>query len=134
MTPMMSTTHRSSATRFLALFAFLALGALGLSACESAPSRADRVRATAAATPREMLTAPREGTELAILSGGCFWGMEEILRKIPGVLETDVGYTGGDASATTSRPPSIGRATTSARSTARRSSRPPPSSAASPKR
>ncbi|MCA9580323.1 MAG: peptide-methionine (S)-S-oxide reductase MsrA [Myxococcales bacterium] len=31
-------------------------------------------------------------TERAILSGGCFWGMEEILREIPGVLSTEVGY------------------------------------------
>ncbi len=33
--------------------------------------------------------------ETAILAGGCFWGMEEILRSIPGVVETEVGYTGG---------------------------------------
>ena len=33
--------------------------------------------------------------ETAILAGGCFWGMEEILRNIPGVVETEVGYTGG---------------------------------------
>jgi peptide methionine sulfoxide reductase msrA/msrB len=38
--------------------------------------------------------------ETAILAGGCFWGMEEILRKIPGVVETEVGYAGG----TTERP------------------------------
>jgi peptide methionine sulfoxide reductase msrA/msrB len=37
---------------------------------------------------------------VAILAGGCFWGMEEILRSVPGVLQTDVGYTGG----TTQRP------------------------------
>src|SRR5690349_16267512 len=33
--------------------------------------------------------------ETATLAGGCFWGMEEILRSIPGVIETNVGYTGG---------------------------------------
>jgi peptide methionine sulfoxide reductase msrA/msrB len=35
------------------------------------------------------------GREVATLAGGCFWGMEDILRQIPGVLETRVGYTGG---------------------------------------
>lgn len=34
-------------------------------------------------------------TETATLAGGCFWGMEEIIRAIPGVISTEVGYTGG---------------------------------------
>jgi peptide-methionine (S)-S-oxide reductase len=47
-------------------------------------------------------TSPRKesnmtaASEHAILAGGCFWGMQDLIRRMPGVISTRVGYTGGD--------------------------------------
>jgi peptide methionine sulfoxide reductase msrA/msrB len=47
--------------------------------------------------------------ETAVLAGGCFWGMEELLREIPGVLDTEVGYTGGSTKSPTYNDVKTGR-------------------------
>jgi peptide-methionine (S)-S-oxide reductase len=39
----------------------------------------------------------------ALLAGGCFWGMQDVIRRLPGVLKTRVGYTGGDVAEATYR-------------------------------
>ncbi len=50
-----------------------------------------KASANSSATPAK----GTKGREVATLAGGCFWGMEEIIRKLPGVIESKVGYTGG---------------------------------------
>jgi peptide-methionine (S)-S-oxide reductase len=42
-------------------------------------------------------------TERAVLAGGCFWGMQDLIRRYPGVISTRVGYTGGDVANATYR-------------------------------
>lgn len=45
---------------------------------------------------RHLTDKERQGLQKATLAGGCFWGMQELIRKQPGVVDTRVGYTGGD--------------------------------------
>jgi len=43
----------------------------------------------------EAIASGARQTEVAVLAGGCFWGVEDILRDVAGIIDTEVGYTGG---------------------------------------
>ena len=81
---------------------FLAFAALGLGVAAVAlhapggvkPLKVGTRPGNVSANARTPLS-PKAGDELAEFSGGCFWGTEEAFRKVPGVVSTAVGYTGG---------------------------------------
>ncbi len=64
----------------------LSLLAIAGAACTSGSASADSPRRAAVA---------QGPTEVAILAGGCFWGMEHVLLDAPGIVSIDVGYAGG---------------------------------------
>jgi peptide methionine sulfoxide reductase msrA/msrB len=91
------------ARALLASLALLALLAFSLVACTAGRGNEATAEAATSALAREPAAAPgseaaapaKGSRETAILAGGCFWGMEDILRGIPGVIDTKVGYSGG---------------------------------------
>ena len=68
-----------------------------LVACAQQPMKSITISKT------DMQSEPTMKTEKAILAGGCFWGMQDLIRKLPGVVSTRVGYSGGDVKNATYR-------------------------------
>ena len=90
--------------RLVAILCFVLVALAGCRRDERpspSPARPPAVTTAAAPPPRPMMAPAPAGTEVAVLAGGCFWGMEDLLRDIPGVLDTEVGYAGGGSASPT---------------------------------
>lgn len=80
---------------FKALPLAAALMVVGLSACQSAAAASD-----AGAVPAPKMDAPKAPAakdQIAVLAGGCFWGMESVFEHVKGVRKVEAGYSGGAA-------------------------------------
>jgi peptide methionine sulfoxide reductase msrA/msrB len=83
------------------LWLTLAFALVGCSRTDPQPSAPNpNFTANTMTNPTHQNPAPAT-TETAIMAGGCFWGVEELLRVLPGVVASDVGYTGGQVASPT---------------------------------
>ena len=90
-------------TLFKALPLAVALIVAGLSACQSAVAASDAA-SDAGAVPAPKVDAPKASAptdQVAVLAGGCFWGMESVFDHVKGVHKVEAGYSGGAASTAT---------------------------------
>jgi peptide methionine sulfoxide reductase msrA/msrB len=92
-----------------AALAAVLLAAAGCNSGEEAPPAPTAETPAASREPVEAGMKPTTKSECVVLAGGCFWGMEELIRKIPGVLDTEVGYCGGESAGATYEEVKTGR-------------------------
>ncbi len=86
----MGKTMKIGVLTFCALAMLGAFVVIGVNRGDTEPNESAEPRYT------EILSGDNVMNESAILAGGCFWGMQDLIRELPGVVTTRVGYTGGD--------------------------------------